>query len=131
MADPKVRRTLQELERTWDLLDDLDDGDVDDHFTRTTLEMVAIAAADEDRQERVAEHRRRWPRWLAGLAGALAAGAAGFAAAVLLWPDPDRRLLEDLPLLENLDCYRQIDDFQFLKRLHEEGLFGEEAGDAF
>ena len=43
-SDPEVRRRLQSLERTWDLLDELDAAPVGEPFTQTTLEMVAIAA---------------------------------------------------------------------------------------
>lgn len=127
VADPKVRQALQDLERTWDLLDELDDGGVDDRFTRSTLEMVAVAAAADLAKEQDAQRRKRWPGWMAGLAGALVAAAVGFAAVKLSWPDPDRRMAQDLPLLEQLDQYRQIDGFEFLKRLHEEHVFGEDA----
>ncbi len=57
--------------------------------------------------------RRRW--LLAVAAGLLAAAAAGFAAVALY--NPDRQLLQDLPLLENLDEYRQIGSIDFLHRL--------------
>ncbi len=127
VADPKVRQALQELERTWDLLDELDDGGVDDRFTRSTLEMVAVAAAADLAKEQDAQHRKRWPGWVTGLAGLLIASAVGFAAVKLSWPDPDRRMAEDLPLLEQLDQYRQIDGFEFLKRLHDEQVFGEDS----
>ncbi len=44
--------------------------------------------------------------------------------------DPDRQLLQDLPLLENLDEYRQIGSIEFLHRLRDEGLFSEKAAKA-
>ncbi len=56
--------------------------------------------------------------------------AAGFFAVVLLMPDPNRQLLEDLPVLENLDEYRQIDDIEFLRMLRDAGLFREAGRDA-
>jgi hypothetical protein len=54
----------------------------------------------------------------------LAALAGGFFTVVRLAPDPNRQLLEDLPVLENLDEYRQVDDIEFLRLLRAAGLFG-------
>lgn len=130
-SDAKVRQTLEKLEGTWDLLDSLEQAHVDEVFTQSTLEMVAVAAAEEVQSQQAQAprlRRRRW--WIAG-AGALAALAAGFLAVLLLWPDPNRELLEDLPVLERLDQYRQIDDFTFVEMLleNEKELFPEEARD--
>lgn len=126
ITDSHIRRKLQELERTWELLDQLDVSGADEYFTRSTLEMVAVAAAQEVGQTSSPGLSRSWHRWLLGIAVLLLTAGLGFAGTWLLAPDPDRQLLEDLPLLENLDCYRQIDDFQFLNRLHELGLFQED-----
>lgn len=129
-SDAEVRQTLEKLEATWGLLDHLDQAHVDEVFTQSTLEMVAVAAA-EDVQKQQAEaprlRRRRW--WIAG-GSTLAAGAAGFLAVLLFWPNPNQQLLRDLPVLERLDQYRQIDDGDFLQRLldHREELFAEEPG---
>ena len=130
-SDPAVRRRLQSLERTWDLLDELDAAPLGEPFTQTTLEMVAVAARQEVEQSR-AEAPRRRRRWLLAVgAGLLAAAAAGFLAVAL--HDPDRQLLQDLPLLENLDEYRQIGSIEFLHRLRDEKLpsrsGGRSAGD--
>jgi anti-sigma factor RsiW len=132
-TDAKVRATMQELDHTWQLLDELDTGGVDERFTRSTLEMVAVAAADEVEQTRAAAPRRRRLRWLAIAVGATAAGLAGFAATAMFWPDPDKktneRLVENLPVLENLDQYCQVENVEFLRMLQQERLFAEEADD--
>lgn len=117
-SDPTVRRRLQSLERTWDLLDELDRAPLGEPFTQTTLEMVAIAAR-EDLAQTQAEAPRRRRRWLFGvLAGVLLAAAGGFVTVAL--HNPDRQLLVDLPLLENLDEYRQIGSIEFLRQLRDE-----------
>ena len=119
---------LGRLERTWDLLDELGSTPVGDGFTRTTLEMVTVAA-EEDVQHVLAAApvRKRRRRWLVG-AGVFAAAAAGFLAAYLALPNPNRQLLEDLPLLENLEEYSRVDDIRFLQLLKEnsQALFPKE-----
>ena len=128
-TDPKVRQSLQQLERTWDLLDKLDAPEVDEKLAQSTLEVVAVAAAEDARRREAELPRRRRRQWLLGTAGLLAAALTGFLSVALLRPDPQEQLLEDLPLLDNFDQYRQIDDFRFLKMLHDEGLFAEEQAD--
>ena len=127
--DPEARRALQGLERSWHLLDELGAPAVDEDFTRTTLEMVALAAGKDASRIR-AEAPRRRRRWrIAAAGGLLAAALAGLAAAGLLAPDPNRQLLQDLPVLENLDQYRQIDGVEFLRMLNREKLFTEDIDD--
>jgi anti-sigma factor RsiW len=128
-TDPKVRQTLQQLERAWDALDQLHRVEVDEHFTRSTLEMVAVAASGELETIKRRTARRRVLGWLAGTAGLVAVGVAGFLVTVGMWPDPNEQLLRDLPVLERLDQYRQIDDIEFLRLLRNEGLFTREDSD--
>ncbi|MCE5268584.1 MAG: hypothetical protein LLG00_11930 [Planctomycetaceae bacterium] len=122
-SDPEVRRRLQSLERTWDLLDELDTAPVGEPFTHTTLEMVAVAARDDVDREKAAAPRRRRRFRLMICAGLLAIAAAGFLATALLAPDPNRLLLQDLPVLTNLDEYRQVENIQFLQLLYKQRLF--------
>jgi hypothetical protein len=121
-SEPEVRDALNRLERTWDLLDELGSTPVGESFTRTTLEMVAIAA-EKDVQKAMAEvpQRRRRRFWLVA-AGVFAAAAVGFVAVDLALSNSNRHLVDDLPLLENLEEYRQIDDLEFLRLLQEKGL---------
>ena len=127
-ADPKVRQALQGLDRTWELLGELEAPQVAERFAQSTLEMVAVAAVEDTERSRTeASRRRRW-RWVMLSGSLLAAGAAGLLG-IWLRPDPNRQLIDDLPVLESLDEYRQIDDIEFLRSLHKEGLFAEEGGD--
>ncbi len=103
------------------MLDRLDCMEVDERFTRTTLEMVAVAAGkDIERWKRDALRRRR-RLWLAAGAGLAAASIAGFAAVAAFRPDPNKRLLRELPMLEEVDEYHQIDNADFLRQLYEKG----------
>jgi len=127
-TDPKVRQALQGLDRTWELLGELETPQVAERFAQSTLEMVAVAAAEDTERSRTDASRRRRRRWVILSASLLAAGAAGFLG-MSLRPDPNRQLIDDLPLLENLDEYRQIGDIEFLRSLHKQGVFAEEGGD--
>ena len=122
-SDPEVRRRLQSLERTWDMLDELDAAPVGEPFTQTTLEMVAVAAREDVERSQAEAPRRRRRRLLAVGGGLLAAAAVGFLAVVAAVPDPNRQLLQDLPVLENFDEYRQVESIEFLHSSATRGCF--------
>jgi hypothetical protein len=128
-SEPGVRETLNRLERTWDMLDELGSTPVGDGFTRTTLEMVAVAA-EEDVKEAMLQapklRRRRF--WKIGSVVA-AASLAGFFLVSTLLPNPRRELARDLPVLENLEEYRQAGDIDFLRLMRfEKTTFAKPAG---
>lgn len=117
--DPKVQDAVTKLEEAWDTLDQLGRSDVDHMFTRSTLEMVAVAVEQEVKAEQDELPRRRRRYRLAVAASLLVSAALGFALAAKFWPDPNQQLLADLPILLRLAEYRQVDDAQFLQRLAE------------
>ncbi len=122
-SDSTLRDQLSRLERTWDALDELERAEVDEEFTRTTIEMVALVA-EEEREQEEQERPRRRRRWmLVGLAGLLGACLAGFGAVWGFWQDPNQKLIADLPVLERLDEYLQVDNIEFLKRLCDKRIF--------
>jgi anti-sigma factor RsiW len=124
-AEPRVQQELQQLQQTWDLLDRLPRAEVDAKFTRSTVEMIAVVAEEETTRDHVgaAVRRRRWGQ----ATGLLIAAAAGFILARIVWPEPNQQLLQDLPVVENLEAYRQTPDLEFLKQLNEAGTFAEES----
>ena len=128
-SDPDLRQQLGQLERTWEALDGLERSEVDERFTQTTLEMVAVAAeADVGRLQEEAPRKNR-RRWLVGGVSLAAAAAVGFLAVTLLRPDPNRQLLDDLPMLDHLEQYRQVEDLDFLRQLDQQDLFPERPDD--
>ena len=125
-SDPKVRDQLQQLERSWELMDRLPRAEVDDSFVRTTVEMIAVQAEQEIEREEEQLPRRRRRAWLVGAGGILAAAAAGFALVAFFVPGENDRLLEDLPIVENLEQYRDAEDIEFLRLLEKQGVFDPE-----
>jgi ferric-dicitrate binding protein FerR (iron transport regulator) len=99
--DPAYQAELQRLERAWGLLDRLPRASVDEAFTKSTIEMVAVAAA------------------------LVVATGVGYVIGTQIWKDPNQPLLEDLKVVENLDSYYQVDDIEFLRMLESEGLFAD------
>lgn len=127
--DTEYQAELQRLERAWGLLDRLPRATVDEDFTKTTIEMVALAASEDAQAVLAAQPRRRRRRRLLGAAAMLATGLIGFVIGTQLWPDPNEQLLRDLRVLENLELYYQADDIEFLRMLEKEGLFVDDQGD--
>lgn len=126
--DAEYREELARLERAWGLLDRLPRAALDENFTKSTIEMVAVAASQEADAVLAEQPRRRRRQQWAGIAGILTALAVGFFIGTRLWPDPNQELLRDLPVLQNLELYYQADNMEFLRMLDEANLFPE--GDA-
>jgi anti-sigma factor RsiW len=128
-SDAEFRRRLGQHQRAWDLLDELPRPAVDEQFTQTTVEMIALSAAENvDRKER---HGSLYQKLTWGLGGGLALVAAiiGYAFTSHLNSGPNRQLVNDLLVLENLDAYRHAEDIEFLRALEREGLFSAEVED--
>jgi hypothetical protein len=99
------------LSDVWVLLDELPRGAASSALTATTIEMAAVAAAPVGGREGRAGIRA-WVGPAAVVATALVAGLiVGRATA----PDPDRRLLEHLPIVRHLDLLRESGSVTFLE----------------
>ncbi len=124
--DPAYRAELARLEQAWRMLDQLDRAVVGENFTRTTLEMVATAAATDAKKS-----ANRWskPAILGAAVLVAACGLLGVACGTWIWPDPNRQLLHELPILESIDLYEQGDSIEFLRKLERAGIFDQQPGD--
>jgi hypothetical protein len=121
--DEGARQRLRALATSWDLLDHLPRAAMDDSFTRTTVQMIAVAASDDIADQKAALPARKRRRWTFGAIGALAAAMVGFVAVVVAWPDPNEPLLRDLPVVKNLDQYMAAKNIDLIRRLDAEGIF--------
>ncbi|MBI85425.1 MAG: hypothetical protein CMJ81_19710 [Planctomycetaceae bacterium] len=120
--DPTYRRRLQQMERAWDCLDALPQAEVDESFTHSTVEMVALAA-EKELSLSATTNSRSLTTWFIGGALTLAAVAAGFIFTTWVIPDANQELLQDLPMIENIDMYLHADNVEFLQKLQEEKIF--------
>jgi anti-sigma factor RsiW len=129
-TDTTYRDELVRLERVWGVLDHLPRATVDESFTRTTVEMVAVQVEQEVEKQKSAMPRRRLSRRLALATIVVSTAVIGYFSVMLMWPDPSRQLRRDLPVVQHVDAYTQVaedEDFkEFLYRLQESGMFAEE-----
>ncbi|MBW3596677.1 MAG: hypothetical protein KY475_05315 [Planctomycetes bacterium] len=129
--DAGYRRALQELETAWDLLDTLPRAEPDESFTRSTVEMVAFSAKSDVDELRTRARRRRALAAVGLAASLIVAMLAGFGAVYWQVTAPNRQLVHDLPVIENMEYYRHAEDLEFLRRLESEGLFSDEVDHAY
>ena len=123
---PAARHDVEMLVRTWDLLDELGRPSATEEFTARTLSNIQ---AEEQRApwyrgswiEVLYSDRARRGAILAGWAAGLAfVAAAGFLLTNRWIPSESRILVEELPVIENLDLYANAGSMEFLRALHSE-----------
>jgi anti-sigma-K factor RskA len=124
--DEQCRLQLKQLEEAWGLLDELPRAEADDTFTRTTVAMIAVAAEQDAQQAEVGRRRRSWFGWTCTAAAVTVAAAVGFYAARYRFDRPNRQIVADLPVIENVDVYRYADSVEWLEMLNEAELFADD-----
>ncbi len=124
-----ARREVEILSRTWDMLGLLPQPNVSGEFSRKT--MAIARQAEEPQFYDKSKDAIRWGRRVACLSGwgmALCLAASmGYQITNRLIPDKSRMLVEELPIIENLDNYREIGDVEFLRQLRSSRVFQKEA----
>jgi anti-sigma factor RsiW len=128
--DAEYRARLNALQRAWDLLDNLPRASVDESFTQSTVKLVAVNAEEEARKNK--SKSKVW-QGVVGIVGAAAAVAAAWGGYVWVMGNlsrPNEELVQDLPIIENVDLYRHAQSIEFLHDLDREGLFAQEVEDA-
>ena len=121
--DEAYRQKLLELQKTWDLLDNLPRSNVGEKFTQTTVELVAQYAAKDVQTQQARRDVRRWLLRIGSLAAAVVAGVLGFAVVQRVTTSANEQLVRDLPVIENADAYRHAESVEFLQQLEQSGLF--------
>ncbi len=121
--DEAFRRLLRSLQEAWDILDELPQPTLDDGFTQTTVEMVAVRMSADVQAEQQQWLRRRGIRRGLQVAGVAASLLLGFWGVRYLQNASNRELLRDLPVIERVDQYSEVDNLAFLESLMEDGIF--------
>ncbi len=120
---PAVQHDVEMLSRTWDLLDELPRLAGAADFSARTMSIVQKAEAPRPFLPPSLVARFRGERlrraaiggtWVAGL---MLAAAAGFFVTYRLVPDGSDELLRNLPVIEKLDEYSNVESIEFLKQL--------------
>lgn len=126
-----ARHEVDMLVRTWQLLDELPKARVSEEFTRNTLTRIQVPPV-VDTSPQLLRHGAWTPAARKALLGLLAAaalfgGAAlGFVATSRWMPDESQLLIEELPLIENLELYNDVRSVEFLQELDRSALMRED-----
>jgi anti-sigma factor RsiW len=127
--DPRYNARLNQLQRAWDMLDNLRRSEADDDFVNSTVAMVAVQAEEAARTQALKAVRRRNFTWLALAAALVLSMATAFLAIQQRLGRENRQLVRNLPLIERVDEYSNVDSFEFVKQLEQEDLFSAEVDD--
>lgn len=121
--DPSYLAQMQQLQRSWDMLDVLPPTPGYDAFVKTTMELVV---QDSDRDLK----KRSWmgKGLLTKVAMFLLLPGAVFASSYAVTKQqitaPYRELIRELPLIENHDRYAKLNlEIDFLRQLNKASLF--------
>ena len=119
-SDEHYRQELQSMDRAWSALDLLPAASADDNFSKTTMELVVQDARREVEQRTLALPVQRRKR---SLTNALMLGTCallGMLVFRMVWHNPNRQLLADLPVIQYIDLYSQFKKASFLENIHQE-----------
>ena len=112
-TDPEYRAELQALQKTWDLFDAFPAGEANASFTQTTMEMIVGDAIKQVRTK-----NRKWWAWPLRLCVfvtvPLLLFGLGYGVTRYVQLEPERQLVGNLSLIENIDFYNKVDrDIEF------------------
>ncbi len=127
-----ARHEVEALTRVWDLLDVLPKVSASREFSEKTLATIRFQPASITKPIESFAWFEAIKTWLQrGLAAIVIASLAyaGFQVSQRLVPDRNRQLLEELPLIERLDLYREAGSSEFVKELRASHLM-EDVGHA-
>lgn len=125
-TNPVVRHEVETLTRTWEMLEVLPLEKASPGFTEKTLESIVVRERTQPLSETRLARVVREAAILAGWFAACAAVAAIAFFATYRWlPAEEDPLLDDLPVVRNLNSYKRVGSTDFLKSLDNSGAFDE------
>ncbi len=135
--DPAVRRNVEQLTKTFDLLDLLPASQASDGFAEKTLTAIRMQSSELNPEStkndapvdtpprNYAVLATAWSIRAAAFLGLLFVATAAFNGTFKQNSKPIDELLTELPVIQRLDEYEEIGKLEFLKALTESGLFDE------
>lgn len=121
--DEAVRQKLHQLERAWDALNALPETDVSPQFAHTTLEMIAQRAEKDQHGMTSRWFTPRVRRVLAGTAALAVAFALGLFVSTNHGRGENEQVVNELPILDELDAFRRAGDIEYLRMIRAAELF--------
>lgn len=113
-----ARADLEQLSRTYELLDELPRVNAPKDFAAETVKTARLAEQSTDitqtRWYRTSVEALRLSGWTLAL---VIAACLGYVATSRWIPQPRDPLVDELPLIDNLDKYQEIHDYAFLERM--------------
>lgn len=119
-----ARHEVEALSRAWEMLDILPRPKASTEFTERTMSTLQLKEAPHRFSDQPwFMYVRRGSVaavWVAALAFSI---TIGYLATSEWYPNPNRQLLEELPVVRHLDDYEEVESIQFLQQLQNSGLF--------
>jgi|ERR1019366_9417262 hypothetical protein len=133
-ADPHTRAELDALKQTWGMLDYLPKASPSPNFTNRTMERLTLEKVGGSKTLSIPGRRVAWLVPFTWAASVLIALGAGYYVTAHFWPAPGPQPISDaeLPLVRHLRIaekwrlYENADDLDFVKKLSQPDLFGED-----
>jgi len=123
-----ARREVEDLKKTWELLDFLPRPKAPPDFSERTISHIHRIELQAGLWEPLfASWSVQAVRVAVYLIAVAASLAAGYALTRWAWPDPTARTVRDLTLAEHLDEYLEVGSFDFLSQLAASKEFGPQA----
>ena len=121
--EPDLREKMTSLEQTWNLLDELETVPANKEIVRSTMEVVTLTIEKELSENEQQLERYRWLDLAVLAAILLMFGIIGFQLSLLAGIQGKKQLINDIPIIENMNKYKEIGSFDFLKALSDQQVF--------
>ena len=121
-----ARHEVEALARTWEMLDILPTPKAPPEFTERTMTTLKVAEVPFDITEQAwfgyVKKGAVLAVWIVAVG---LSGWFGFKITNEWIKNPNQEMLKDLPTLQKLDKYQEVESIDFLQKLRQSGLFEE------
>jgi len=121
--EPSLREKMTTLEQTWNMLGSRETVPVDKTLVRTTMEVVTSTIEHELRADEEKIEKRKMIDFGLLIAVIVMFGVVGYQLTSFWGIKVNEQILNDIPIIEQMGYYKEIDNIDFLRALAEKGLF--------